>query len=807
MGLFKKDLSYDKDSVTTGVQELKSSLDCIKDTASNIATQVGKINGAKGFQEYVTGGASLDGSAFAQYTTGCTDAVNQIIEQINAMGQQIEDYNNSKWYEKLGATFAMAGTKFIEGIATFGEQLVDGCATVVGFATGWMNEDWKNSVSEFIQKDHVGDFFYDQYENGALKWVNTHSNMSHTSTGANLFKTAGTIAGYAALTAATGGGTAAMMGIAFTSGTGRKTQQKLQQGDGFYTAALKGFAEGGKDAAIAWGVSKLNQAAASSKAAKTGSAEDQALANVNKQFDKFAKKYAGGDTAKASQILKDIEKGSTNYSDDILRGADKYMKANAKFYATDASELSHAQKLEELAYGTKDTLLKRGMDKVDDFTTNVGQKIGNTAVGQKIQTIGGKIVQSKPVQAVGNAATKATSAIGNSTLANRIGVAVLDHPNAALAIGGTVGAGIATKEQLSATNTSQELFKKNQFDGTRNVEHNLKPVGESPIEVHSDAHDVLKKNEESKTKKSEEERQEISRRVIDDKPLPPAEEDPGDGNNGDDGGQAPSGPSNPSGPGGSSPGGNNGGGGNYRKTEDPPKPTPSPTKTPTPTPTPSTTPTPTPTPSVTPTPTPSVTPSVTPTPTPSTPDQVIDDPGTTPPTPTADTPSGGDTVVHTGGGYTGGGNYTATDPVGVETPMEGVPEDGIENIEGLIDNSEDSIDEIIKKGSNYTKIPSSSTAIKSKSSSGSAVIPIAAGLTAAAAAGIGAKAYLDRKNNNDVGEDEFYGDEWDGDENLEIDYGDSQGEQYLDDDDYGYQATENTESYSARSNDELADIQ
>jgi len=281
---------------------------------------------------------------------------------------------------------------------------------------------------------------------------------------------------------------------------------------------------------------------------------------------------------------------------------------------------------------------------------------------------------------------------------------------------------------------------------------------------------------------------------------------------GDDKGQDPGPtPSGPSGPGGSTGGGDSGGGGgHYRKTDDTPTKTPD-TKTPdTKTPdykTPDTT-----NPDTT---NPNTTNPDTTNPNTTNPDNTTPGTNTTPGNNTTPTPNAvvnnpgssnnGGGTVHTGGGYTGDGNYTATNPAGTDPNSDGAT--GIDDIDGLLDGTDDSIDDIIKKGSNYTKIPSSSSAINSKSSGGSAVIPIAAGLTAAAAAGIGAKAYLDRKNNNDVGEDDFYGDEWDGDENLEIDYGDSGEEQYLDDDDYGYQATENTESYSARTNDELADIQ
>ena len=179
------------------------------------------------------------------------------------------------------------------------------------------------------------------------------------------------------------------------------------------------------------------------------------------------------------------------------------------------------------------------------------------------------------------------------------------------------------------------------------------------------------------------------------------------------------------------------------------------------------------------------------------------------------------TTVHTGGGYSGTGGYMGTgDYTGINSDAgitNGVTDgatDDISDITNVLDDGTTSIEDVIK-GSKYTRIPTSSKPVTTTSSSGSsAVIPIAAGLSAAAAAGIGAKAYMDRKKNNDNGEDdeEFDSDEWTGDDAVDIQYDDSSdmnaGENVLDaDDDYSYQPAEETEKYDARSSDELADLQ
>ena len=178
--------------------------------------------------------------------------------------------------------------------------------------------------------------------------------------------------------------------------------------------------------------------------------------------------------------------------------------------------------------------------------------------------------------------------------------------------------------------------------------------------------------------------------------------------------------------------------------------------------------------------------------------------------------------VHTGGGYSSSSGYTGTGdynsdtsnatPSTPSTPETMAPgntsklsDEELTSIKNVIDNSK----------IHTTTIPKSNTPISSDTKSGgggSSVIPISAGLTAAAAAGLGAKAYLDRKNNNDNGSsDEINTDEWTGDESVDIKYDDSsdnQEENTLDaDDDYSYQPAEETEKYDAKSNNELKDLQ
>lgn len=168
---------------------------------------------------------------------------------------------------------------------------------------------------------------------------------------------------------------------------------------------------------------------------------------------------------------------------------------------------------------------------------------------------------------------------------------------------------------------------------------------------------------------------------------------------------------------------------------------------------------------------------------------------TSEPQPDPGTPFGpGDGEDHSGGGYSETGGFTGDDE-------ELEPE-----LADLVDDVTTSIDDIINGGKKY-KIPTSTVPIArpTQQSSGNAFIPIAAGLSTAAAAGLGAKAYMDKKHADDDDED-IYTDDWSDEDTIDVEYDDANAqEQYLDED-YNYEDVE-TEKYGARNNEELADLQ
>lgn len=180
-------------------------------------------------------------------------------------------------------------------------------------------------------------------------------------------------------------------------------------------------------------------------------------------------------------------------------------------------------------------------------------------------------------------------------------------------------------------------------------------------------------------------------------------------------------------------------------------------------------------------------------------------PTTAPTTPSTSTPStqpsnNGGNNYNGGDNYSGGNDYSDYgNESSVETPATEAP-------------TTPTFDEdVIKEGNSY-KLPTSTKPVApttTTSSKGNGVIPVLAGLSAAAAAGIGAKAYMDRKKNRDNDEEEeFKAEDWSENTDVNMEYQEPEGEKVesLDFDD-GVEDTPETERYGARTQQDLQDLQ
>ena len=155
------------------------------------------------------------------------ESITNLISVLDKQAQMIEDYNNGTVVEKMMGTGTMAILNLTEGLAKFTEDIVDAGANILSGVGTFCGFDME-AVELWAAKDHVGEFFDDAFENGALNWVEKYSIYSHESTAAEIFKGIGTAIPYIAL-AATGVGIAVEAGVAGAAGFGRGSTNYQQE--------------------------------------------------------------------------------------------------------------------------------------------------------------------------------------------------------------------------------------------------------------------------------------------------------------------------------------------------------------------------------------------------------------------------------------------------------------------------------------------------------------------------------------------------------------------------------------------------
>ena len=242
--------SYDKAKVQQSIDNLTNISDKIAKIAPEIQSGLNTIKNANGIN-YI----NWNQSSVENFVQECNDILEDLITSLKNQVASIESYKEGKegsFFKRLGATLVMTGSKLAEGIGTFFENIVDGCASIVGFVGGIFSSKFRDSVAEFVAKDHVGDWFNKQYtsDNKFSVWVDKYSWMSYDSTAANVFKGVGTALPEIALSFIPGVGPALSIGAAGLSGAGSKMQSELQSGTGYNQAFGKSLVAGGVDAAI-----------------------------------------------------------------------------------------------------------------------------------------------------------------------------------------------------------------------------------------------------------------------------------------------------------------------------------------------------------------------------------------------------------------------------------------------------------------------------------------------------------------------------------------------------------------------------
>ena len=340
VSLFGDRYECSPEEVQEACEELSNiSNNTLQAISDEIGKEVGIVNDAAS--------GLLDISNMNEYAPAVQDSITNLISVLDKQAEMIEEYNNGNLVEKMLGTGTMAILNLTEGIARFGEDIVDAGANIIAGFGSIFGADTE-SIELWAAKDHVGNWFDDAFENGAFNWVEKYSIYSHESTAAEIFKGIGTAIPYIAL-AATGVGLAAEATVAGAAGFGRGSTNYQQQhleydangvasfDDTYSTGSMmwEGTKQGVVDAAltvgmdvgfkaIGNGISKLRAGKGIGKVAETATQNaDEVTKALTTTSDDAARAVVNGtdDTGKA--LLKNVDGTAKN----VINGVDDTGKA------------------------------------------------------------------------------------------------------------------------------------------------------------------------------------------------------------------------------------------------------------------------------------------------------------------------------------------------------------------------------------------------------------------------------------------------------------------------------------------------
>lgn len=393
--------TYNSSVVANAISELNDAIKSLANVTPEIQAGINTITNANGARAI-----DVDCSKLLKLQEMAEEVIEEDIKTIQAKAQVIEDYENAPWYKKLFSSIGMGLSKFVEGVISGVENITDGAVSIVGFVGGIFNSDFKNSVAEYVAKDHVGDWFNEQYDNGFLKGVEKYSWYGEDSTCANIFKGFGTAAPYIALSFVGGGvGVYTEMAAAALGGIGSGTEAginkalmndpNLKAGDVFNKAFGQGVWQGTKNAAMVYLMHKISQTA---KVNTDGRYNAQTAGKGNLGKD-VTPKTASGFKAKGT--------GSVG----------------AQAAANNRAIKEVSEEFAETALGrglsASDEVLGKGVNAITSTAGKIGSKIPGAS---KAGELFGKIASSTPVQNVMKTVT----------------VAAAKHPSLTTALAGAV---------------------------------------------------------------------------------------------------------------------------------------------------------------------------------------------------------------------------------------------------------------------------------------------------------------------------------------------------------------------------------
>ena len=244
-------MEYDENLVSQAIDELNSARSAVDGVGADMQAGFATILGARG-SEYL----SVNTGICSSLESSVEMIISDDVSTINNKAAMIAEYSEAGFFKKLFSTARMTNAKLREGLFEFAETGVDFVASIVGAAGGIFSPKFAESVGEFIEKEHVDNWYAEQYKNGKYKDVEKYSWYSSESTAAKIFEGIGSATGAIAVGVATG----SLGAMAVTSGAsawGKDMQSNLQQGDSYYKSFGKAALTGVGTAAVTYGAGKV----------------------------------------------------------------------------------------------------------------------------------------------------------------------------------------------------------------------------------------------------------------------------------------------------------------------------------------------------------------------------------------------------------------------------------------------------------------------------------------------------------------------------------------------------------------------
>ena len=484
VSLFGDRYECSPEEVQEACEELSNiSNNTLQAISDEIGKEVGIVNNAAS-----AASGLLDISNMNAYAPAVQDSITNLISVLDKQAEMIEEYNNGNLVEKMLGTGTMAILNLTEGIARFGEDIVDAGANIIAGVGTFCGFDMEE-VELWAAKDHIGDAFDDAFENGAFNWVEKYSIYSHESTAAEIFKGIGTAIPYIAL-AATGVGLAAEATVAGAAGFGRGSTNYQQQhleydangvasfDDTYSTGSMmwEGTKQGVVDAAltvgmdvgfkaIGNGISKLRAGKGIGKVAETATQNaDEVTKALTTTSDDAARAVVNGTDDAGKALLKNADGTVKN----VINGVDDAGKATLKN-----------------GDGTAKNVIN-GVDDAGRAVANSADDVGR-AVANSADDVGRTVVNSADDagRALINSADDAGRAVANS--ADDAGRALINSADDA-------GRAVAN----SADDAGRALIN-SADDAGRTVANSADDVGRTVVNGADDAMEATVKGSDSAT--------------------------------------------------------------------------------------------------------------------------------------------------------------------------------------------------------------------------------------------------------------------------------------------------------------------